>query len=276
VGTVTPAYFQTIGMVVLRGRPLLASDRAGAAPVAVVNETFARQIFEGPSLGRRFRVGGPSSAGALLEVVGVVRDAKNDGLRELPRPMIYRALAQEPTFLESLQVRTAADPALLADQVRRAVHELQPEVPIVSVRTMRSQVERALTGERALATLSSAFGFIALFLVCVGLYGVVSHWAAQRRREIGVRMALGATAGGVHWMVMRQAFALVTIGLALGLPAALVVARLLRGFLYGLGPADPATLGGAALVMLAVATLAAHLPARRAATLDPMVALRED
>jgi predicted permease len=276
VGTVTSGYFPTIGMTVLEGRSFLDGDRAGAALVAVVNQTFARRLFEGKALGKRFKLGKPTSDGPTLEVVGVVRDVKNDGVRDLPRPMIYRPVAQEPTFLDSLEVRTAGEPALLADQVRRAVHELRPELPILGVRTMRSQVERALTGERALATLSTAFGVTALFLVCVGLYGVVSQWAAQRTREIGVRMALGATAAGVRWMVMRQAFLLVVAGLAVGLPAALAIGRLLRGFLYGVTPADPVAALGATLVIFAVAALAAHLPARRASRIDPMTALRQE
>jgi ABC-type antimicrobial peptide transport system permease subunit len=144
----------------------------------------------------------------------------------------------------------------------------------MQVRTLRHQVEQALAHERLLALLSTAFGVTALLLVSLGLYGVVSQWASQRTREIGVRMALGATSSGVHWLVLRQAFTIVLAGVAVGLPAAIAAARLLEGLLFGVRPVHPPTLVGAALLMLAVAALAAYLPARRASRVDPMAALR--
>jgi predicted permease len=273
-GKVTPGYFRTLGMILARGRGFDSSDLESAPAVAVINRTLERRVFGGDALGRRFKTGRSWSDGRSIEVVGVVEDAKNNGLRDDPLPMVYRPVAQVPNVLGSLQVLTAGDPALLADQVRRTVREVRPDMPVTGVRTMRAQVERVLTGERALATLSTAFGLVALFLVCVGLYGVIGQWAAQRTREIGLRVALGATAAGVRWLVMRQAFLLVGAGLLVGLPAALAVAHLLRGFLFGLGPTDPVSLTGAALLMLAVASLAAFLPARRASRVDPMSALR--
>ena len=274
-GTITPGYFQTLGMPLARGRGFSAADRDGSPAVAVVNRTLERRLLGGNALGRRLEQSGPgSSQGKSFEVVGVVEDSKNNGLRDAPAPMVYRPVAQDPNPLGSLQVLAAGDPALLADQVRRAVREAHPAVPVVGARTMRSQVERALTGERALATLSTSVGLMALFLVSLGLYGVISQWAARRTREIGLRVALGATTAGVRWLVMRQAFLLVGAGLVVGLPAAFAVAHLLRGFLFGLGPTDPVSLTGAALLMLAVASLAAFLPARRASRVDPMTALR--
>jgi predicted permease len=275
-GKVTTTYFETVGMRVLRGRGFGPGDVEGAPAVAVINRTLERQLFGGNAVGRRFKDGRPSSQGRSIEVVGVLEDAKNNGLRDAPLATVYRPVAQVPTVLGRLQVLAAGDPALLADQVRRAVREVRPDVPVTGVRTMRGQVERVLTGERALATLSSAFGLVALFLVCVGLYGVIGQWAAQRTRELGVRIALGATAAGVRWLVLRQAFVLVGAGLLVGLPAAVAVGRLLRGFLFGLSPMDPATLTGAALLILIVASAAAFLPARRASRLDPMTALRSE
>jgi predicted permease len=269
---VSPAYFDTVGMPVTRGRALGSQDRATAPRVAVVNEALARRFFGGEPLGKRFRFGGDPEVD--FEVVGVVRDARSRSLRQSPEPMVYVAAAQRPDFLRSLEVQATGDPVLLADRVRRAVQEANPGLLVTGVRTMRGQMDRSLMQERLLATLSTAFGLAALFLVCVGLYGVVSQWAAQRTREIGVRMALGATAAGVRWMVLRQAFRLVLAGVALGLPAAMAAARLLQGFLFGVRPMDPPTLAAAALALFAVATAAAYLPARRASRADPMIALR--
>jgi ABC-type antimicrobial peptide transport system permease subunit len=154
------------------------------------------------------------------------------------------------------------------------VHDAHSGLPFQNVRTMRTQVERTLMQDRLLATLASAFGLTALFLVAVGLYGVIAQWAAQRTREIGVRMALGASGGSVRWLVLRQAVAMTLIGLLVGIPAALMASRLLRGLLFGVGPMHPPTVIGAALVMFTVAALAAYLPARRASRIDPMAALR--
>jgi ABC-type antimicrobial peptide transport system permease subunit len=149
-------------------------------------------------------------------------------------------------------------------------------LPVYNARTMRDQVDRSLMRERLLATLASAFGLAALFLVAIGLYGVVSQWANQRTREIGLRMALGATGAGVRWLVLRQATSLVLMGALVGIPAALVTSHQLGRVLYGLGPSDPMSLGLAASALLLAAALAAYLPARRASRVDPMVALRSD
>jgi ABC-type antimicrobial peptide transport system permease subunit len=194
-------------------------------------------------------------------------------------PFIYLPLAQWPRFQTSMQVRAddrLADLAPLADQLHRAVRETHAGLRVFTAGSVREQAERSLAQERLLATLSTAFGLAALFLVCVGLYGVIAQWAEQRTAEIGVRVALGASRRGVLWMVLRQAFALVLAGVAVGLPAAMGASRLLETFLFGVRPMDPTTLALAALVMFAVAALAAYLPARRASRIDPMTALRHE
>jgi predicted permease len=274
---VTPQYFATMGMTLVRGRGLLTADRQGARLVAVVNETLARRFWGGSSeaLGAALHFPGPSGQGPGWQVVGVVADARNDGLRDPAAPNVFRPLAQSPRLLGSLEVRTTGDPAV-ADSVRQAIRAAFPQLPITYVRTMRGQVERALTGERSLAGLTGAFGLTALLLVCLGLYGGVSQWAARRTREIGVRVALGATAMGVRWLVLRQALGIALLGVMVGLPVAVAVARLLRSLLYGLQPTDPGVLAGGALLPFAVAALAAYLPARRASRADPMAALRAD
>jgi ABC-type antimicrobial peptide transport system permease subunit len=171
-------------------------------------------------------------------------------------------------------VRTGADPAALAHAVRQAVQAAHPGLPVISLRTMSSQVEQALGGERLLATLSAVFALAALLLVCLGLYGVVSRWAARRTPEIGLRLALGQSPAGVRWLVMRQAFGLVLAGLGIGLPAAAAGGHLLRGLLFGLDPLDPRLLSLAAALLLLVTGAAAYLPARRASHIAPIRALR--
>jgi predicted permease len=272
--TVTPGYFATAGLRLVGGRAFSHEDRASTPPVAVINQTLARQLFgDGNAVGRRFRL---DPGKASLEVVGVLRDVRSGGLRGETQPLAYLPAAQSDLFLGSLEVRTTGDPARVGDQVRRTVLDIQPNLPVRNLRTVKVELDRALWRERLLAVLSSAFGLAALFLVCVGLYGVISQWAGQRTREIGVRMALGATAASVRWLVLRQALVLVGVGVAVGLPAAIAASRLLEGTLFGLRPADPAILSLAALVMFVVAGAAAYAPARRAAALDPMVALRQE
>jgi predicted permease len=279
-GIVTPGYFETVGMTMAAGRSLGREDHANAPRVAVVNQALARRFFRGAEvLGKRFRFGGDDPSRPDIEVVGIVEDARSRSLREEPEPTVYVPVAQSPFQLQSLEVRArdgVADPAALLAAIRRAMQETHPSLVVRGVRTMRDQRERSVVLERLLATLSSAFGLAAIFLVSLGLYGVIAQWAAQRTREIGVRVALGAAAAGVRWMVMRQALVLVLAGVVVGLPAAMAASRLLKAFLFGVTPMDPATLAGAALALFAVATAAAYLPARRASRVDPMVALRAE
>jgi predicted permease len=276
-GTVTPGFVETMGITLVRGRTFTRADNGNAPPVAVITESLARRLFAGEeALGQRLRVDGSPEGRPDLRIVGIVKDARTTALKGEYLEMMFRPVAQAPAYLLGLQVRTAGDPMLVAARVRQAVAEADPNLPILNVRTVSSGVELLLENERLLATLSTVFGVVALFLVCIGLYGVISEWAAQRTREIGVRMALGATTGGVRWLVLRQAFAIVLAGAAVGLPAAFAVARLLKGLLYGLSPLDPRTHAAAALLLVAVAAVAAYLPARRASRVDPMIALRAE
>jgi predicted permease len=276
---VTSAYFRTLGMKMVRGGRLDGWDQPGLPRRAVVNQTFVRRVFGGQDvLGRHFRFDpnrSPSQRPDPIEVVGVVEDARNAGLREPPQPMAYLS-PLDARFANHLQLRVAGDPARLHDAIRRVVTEAHPGLRVAALRTLRAQVERLLVQEKLLATLSVSFGLAALFLVSIGLYGVISQWAGQRTREIGVRLALGATGGGLRWLVLRQAMVLALAGVAIGIPAALGASRLLQGLLFGLSATDAATYVFATTIMLAVATLAAYLPARRASRLDPMVALRSE
>jgi predicted lysophospholipase L1 biosynthesis ABC-type transport system permease subunit len=214
-----------------------------------------------------------------VEIVGVVSDVRSHAVQRPTQPLFYLPAAQphgipaniEPT---SLEVRGTGDPALLTQQVRRAVAEAQSGLVLADVRPLTEQLARSIVRERLLALLAGAFGLSALFLVAVGLYGVISQWAAQRTRELGIRMALGATPAGVQWLVLRQALSLVLFGLAIGIPAAVGVAQLLQGLLFQVDPLDPRAMLASALALAAVAAFAAYLPARRAARVDPVTALR--
>jgi predicted permease len=268
---VSPGYFETVGMRLLRGRGFTAADHQHAPRVAVVNETLARRLFAGgEALGRRFR----DVDEGIIEVVGLVADARLAGVRREAPPIYFVPLAQQDHFAATLEVRASGDPAALGRAVRDAVTAVHPGLPVVGLRTMRGQVDHTLGGERLLSALSAAFGAAALLLVGLGLHGVVSRWAVGRTPEIGLRMALGQSPAGVRWMVVRQAFALVLVGLAIGLPAAVAGARLLRGLLFGVDPLDPAALALAAAMPVLMALAAAYLPARRASRVDPMTALR--
>ncbi len=246
---VTPAYFETMGMTLRRGRGFTRSDDANTPRVAVMNESAARRQFGSTDVvGRRFVI--PKTPPEEFEVVGVVADAKGGGfgLRELAPAMLYMPAAQHTDFLNSLEVRSTGDPTALATEIRRVVREVNGSLPVLSVRTLHQQVERSLAGDRILATVASAFGLAALLLVCLGLYGVISQWATQRTTEIGVRLALGATPSLVQRMVLGQALRLMLIGVAIGLPLALWLSRLAKPLLFGIRPDGAAALraGGAA------------------------------
>ena len=269
---VTARYFETMGMRVVQGRGVTHEDRAGTQSVAVINEAFARRLSDSGGVpGTRFRAGGQPRE---LNVIGVVKDARINDLRRDPGPVMYLPLAQSPEFLRSLQVRTAGEPATLAAEIRQMIRSTNPALVVNGVSTLREQVDRSLVRERLTATLSGAFGILALVLVSVGLYGVLSQTVAQRTAEIGVRVALGATQQGIQWLILRESSVLVLSGIALGIPAALLAGKGMGSLLFGLSVVDPQTLTGATGVVLIVTVLASSIPARRASRVDPIVALR--
>jgi predicted permease len=273
---VTPGYFATVGMPVLRGRGLTPADRQGGPAVAVVNQEFVRRyLSDGEALGRRFGFGNVRHRRDLL-VVGVVRDARYLRLRESPKPMVYLTVEQKPRVLYDVEVRVAdgAAAAAAAGALRGVLAEEAPDLPVLEVVTMAEQVARSLAAEQAVARLSGFFGGLALLLAAIGLYGVMSYDVSRRTGEIGLRMALGAPRGEVIGLVMRETAWLIAAGVAAGLAAALALTRLAAGQLFGVAAQDPATLLLATLAMAAVALAAGFLPARRAAETDPMAALR--
>jgi predicted lysophospholipase L1 biosynthesis ABC-type transport system permease subunit len=217
-------------------------------------------------------VGGPP-----FEIVGVVGNTKEASLREPDRPIVYFALSQHvlPAYFRAFTIRAARPPAALAPEVKAAIAELDPRLS-VTLRPLQSRIDETLRLPRTLGLLSAFFGASALLLAAVGLYGVVSYSVTRRRTEIGIRIALGAARGQVVRLVLRDVGVIVLAGVALGAPLSLAAGRLVSKFLFGVQPGDPSTLALAALALAAVAAAAALAPARRAARLDPMTALRED
>jgi len=269
-------FFETMEIPLLMGRGLREQDDERAPRVAVINQAMARKAFpnEDP-IGKRFGLGGAQHSGEI-EIVGVARDAKYTSVRSETPPTVYFPYKQQQSSLGQMnfEVRTAGDPTALIAAIRGAVSEVDKNVPLFDVKTQRRQAEQSLAQERLFATLSSFFGALALLLVSLGLYGVMSYAVARRTNEIGIRMALGATGPRVTRMVMRETMLLVVIGVLIGLGAALASTRMIKEMLFGLAPTDPVTISFAALLMIAVAALAGYLPARRASKVDPMVALR--
>jgi predicted permease len=239
----------------------------------LVNESFARRFWPGQDpLGKRLSVSGPR--GNLLEVVGVTRDGKYNTLGEAPTPFFYLPLWQDLQGAMTLMVRTANDPRGSLATVRGVFRELDRNLPVTDVKTMVEHLGFSLFPARMAATLLGAFGLLALLLAAIGLYGVMAYSVSMRTREIGVRMALGASRRDVLLLVARQGMTLTLAGIVIGLGAAFALTRLLGSLLYGLSATDPATFVGISILLGGIALFAGFIPARRATRIDPMTALR--
>jgi len=273
---IDPAYFETMRVPLLEGRTFRDSDNETAPPVAIVDETMAKQFWPNQDpLGKRFSM--KSATGPFIEVVGLARDGQTDWHFSLdPHAYFYLPLAQNFATSLSIQVRTTVPPESLSKGVQQQIHALAPDLPIFDARTMEQGIHGlgGLFMFRLAAALAGAMGMLGLTLATVGVYGVVSFGAAQRTREMGIRMALGASRRDVLMAVVRQGLQLTLIGIASGLVGAFALSRLLRGMLVGVHPGDPVTFIAVSLLLLAVALLASYIPARRATKVDPMVALR--
>ena len=272
---VGPGYFETMGIPLMVGRGFGPQDTGASPKVAVINETFARWYFPGGSpIGRHFGLGSDPKNSNDIEVVGVVKNAKYQDLRERPFPAAYYPYTQRVQYLNDFEVRYTGNPEVMVGEVRQAIGQVDHSLPVTYVGTMVEQVNRSIVGQTLVARLSTFFGLLAAFLACIGIYGLTSYAVTRRTNEIGIRMALGAERSGVLWMVMRESLTLVLVGVAIGIAGALAAGRLISIVLYDTKATDPLTITASALVMIAVAALAGYLPARRAAKVDPMVALR--
>ena len=278
IDDVGPNYFKTFETPVLVGRDFTTADRIGAPKVVIINEAMARRYFSDRNpLGKHLTVPDWNGDPSWKEIVGVVKDAQNRGLRESPTPMIYLPLFQFPDEgLITFEVRTTISPLSVANTIQRAIKATEPRLPVFDIKTLNEQVDDSLVQERLIASLSSLFGALALLLAALGLYGLMTYATNRRTGEIGIRIALGATRGQIAGMVLRETLLLILVGLAIGVPAAAASSHLIRSELYGLRANDPLTILIASLIMVGIAAFAAYLPARRASRVDPMAALRTE
>jgi predicted permease len=275
VEVVGPEYFRTIETPVMLGRDFTSADRAGAPKVAAVNKTAAHFYFGDINpIGRRVSMPGYRGDSSWLEIVAVVEDAKYHDLRERAIPMVYIPLFQSPESGVTFEVRTGIPPSNATTAMIDAVKATDGRLPVFGIKTLSNQLDESLLQERLVASLSSAFGALALLLAGVGLYGLMAYAVNRRTNEIGIRMALGARPFEIAGMMLRETLLLVGLGLAIGIPAAIVASRLIASELYGLKPDDASTMALAILVTAGIAALAGYLPALRASRVDPMIALR--
>ncbi|HEV8198991.1 MAG TPA: ABC transporter permease [Candidatus Polarisedimenticolia bacterium] len=272
---VSEDYFTALRIPVLRGRAFTSRDAAGAPAVAIVNQAFVDRFLAGQDpIGRR--VDAQWDTHGWQEIVGVVGNIKHDALDAPPLPELYVPFRQVPMESMVAVVRAPGDPTALASLLRREVYAVRPDQPVRSMRTMDEVLSASIAPRRLTASMVGAFAWMALFLASIGIYGLLAFWVSERRREIGLRMALGARPRQVLGLVVSRGLLLTGLGLGIGLAASAGLTRLLKGFLYGVGPSDPVTLFATPLLLGAVALFASWLPARRAMRIDPAVALRSD
>jgi putative ABC transport system permease protein len=274
----SPGYFEAMGIPLVVGRTLNEQDRMGAPDVAVVNQAAARRFFGGENpVGKRFRIGGPAEEGEWIEVVGMVGDTQNRGLDVRPQPEIYGSTHQVPGGNQFfLVVRTENDPMGIVPAIRQTVQAMDSDQPIYGIRTIEEAYSASVADKRIASMALALFAGFALLLASLGIYSVVAFGVAERTREIGVRMALGADVTGVRRLVVRQALLPVGLGAVAGLGLAFGLQGFLQSLLFEISGTDPMTFGLVTLILLAVAAAASYLPARRASNMDPVVALRED
>ncbi|HEX2187673.1 MAG TPA: ABC transporter permease [Longimicrobiaceae bacterium] len=274
---VSPDFHRALRIPLLRGRYFTDADRMGAPRVAIVDELMAKRYWpDGDPIGKRIAYSGTEENPDWAEVVGVVRHTRQDGLEEEGRAQLYVPFRQRAIPGLTLAVRASGDPTLVAGAVRAAVREIDPDQPVSRVQTMQDLVDTALGPRRFSMVLLGLFAGLALALAAVGLYGVMSFDVARRSQEIGVRMALGAQAGSVLRLVLRQGLGLALVGVALGVVGSLLLADLIRSQLYGTSAVDPVTFVGVVVVLLGVAVLASLVPARRATRVNPLTAMRSE
>jgi putative ABC transport system permease protein len=270
--TAMPNYFETIGIPLLKGRLFGNEDQANAPGVVVINQTMANRFWPNQDpLGKQVKFAGD---GPTATVIGVVGDAKHYWLEEEQKPQMYDSYSQDPGLFATVVIRTSVEPLSLTEPVRQALWRVDADQPMWKIRTVEFLVNRSTADRRFLMALMGIFAVLALLLTIIGLYGVISYLVNQRTQEIGIRMALGAQMRDIMRMVLKQGMVLVLTGVGLGLAAAWLLTRLMSRLLYQVSATDPLTFVAISLLLVAVALLACYIPARRAAKVDPLVALR--
>jgi predicted permease len=274
---VSTGYFETLGIPLFRGRTIQSADSADAVKSAVVNKTFADRYFpNGDAMGHSFTIADPAAPGTW-HIVGVVRDSKQSGPAEKPQPFAFLAVTQlkgEDEYAYWLQIRSVGDPAKITAEVRAALSDIDPNLPVLKTQTVEEQLDDLIDQQRFVSKLAGFFALLALALAGIGLYGVMTYNVVRRTSELGVRMAIGAPKSGLLWMVLRESLTLLAIGISLGLPMSLAASRAIKAGLFGVDPADPLTFIAAVLLISGVLFAGAYIPGRRATKIDPMVALR--
>jgi putative ABC transport system permease protein len=289
-GVVDQHFLRTLGIPLIRGRDFAESDGATSPPVALISEEFKRRYFatEDP-IGRKIHIGPPQLPGIAVEenitddvdvtMIGVIGDFKNAGLALASQPQISVLYSQHPLVnggFKDILIRTASEPHLLESEIRSQLRALDPDMPFAEVQTIDELVERQTGGQRFTTVLLASFAVAGLALAVVGIYGVVSFLVAQRKQEMAVRMALGASHGSVLWLVLKQGVKMAAIGAAIGLLGAFAAQKFTSGLLFGISPVDPLTFAGAPIFLLAVAAIACAIPGARVLQIDPAQALRQD
>jgi predicted permease len=272
---VSPTFFETMEMPLVSGRGITPLDTQDAPRVVVINEAAARKYFPNESpIGRR--IGSSVEASGSQEIVGVLRDAKYNSIRDAAVPTKYGPFAQGFQGTATFEVRTAGDPLAVVAGIRDAVRHVDPTLPLMNITTQLEEVERRFEQEKVFAQAYTLFGGLALLVASIGLFGVMSYSVARRTNEIGIRMALGAERRRLVWMVLREVLLMAIVGLAIGIPAAIATSHFVGSFLFQMKPNDPLAFTLAAVSLLAAALLAGYGPAWRASRIDPWTALRDE
>lgn len=274
---VSPHYFETLGIRLLDGRLFDDRDRSDSLPVAIVSELAVRRYWPtGSPLGRRVAVEWVEGQPVWRQVVGVVQSTRHFGLEAPQKPEIYVPQAQSPSPFMQLVVRTAHDPASLESAIRAQVAAIDPQQGITAFQSMEEQLTSSTARRRFQTALVATFALLALLLAAIGVYAVMSYMVVQRRREIGVRLALGARRADVIRLLLTNGLRLTGLGVVLGLAGALALSSILAHFLFGVSPHDPLTYATVTLALVGIAGLAAYMPSRGAASVDPVLVLREE
>jgi putative ABC transport system permease protein len=272
-----PGYFFALGIRLVRGRDFNASDTVDAPGVVIINEQMARRYFEGQDpIGQRLKLGRPESSTPWMTIVGIAADVRHFGLDQPVGREIFRPYSQAVWPAMTITVKTSTPPLAAASMVKSALARIDPEQPVSRIRTMDDIVSESIGGRSFPMLLLTLFAAVALVLAAIGVYGVVSYLVSQRTREIGIRVALGARKREVVRLVVGRALAPVVAGLALGAMGGVLSARILATLLYGVSPSDPSVIAGIVAALGTTAMVASWIPARRAASVDPLVALRDE
>jgi predicted permease len=271
------AYFKTMQIPLVAGRAFGPQDTATSQRVAIISESIAKKYFPaGSPIGRTYSIGTPDAGetATQVQVIGIARDVKFDDIQEPAAYIDYLPYSQREWGFGDLEVRYRGDFSTISAEVQQAIHGIDRSLPITNAMTMDELVARSYANQGIIAKLSAFFGMVAVFLSCIGLYGLMSYMVGRRTGEIGIRMALGAGRSQVGWQVMRETAVLVLAGIAVGLPVTLAGSRLVGDMLYGLKGTDPLSIAGAVFLLSSAALVAGYIPARRASRINPLSALR--